>query len=157
MASKMSQTALWVPVRSLPWVQHKRWIPIGLMRCVHTHRRRPKIKGGGSLNHVRNIVKKIGEDNRKVGKISWTTSQTSTWGLKHDKIRTQWASSIHSKSMLKKVWCKCSKMESWRWTIWCPTSCSKGRSHTYVGGGKSHLLRFWFTYLFEIGELDHNS
>jgi hypothetical protein len=26
-----------VPMRSLPWAQCKRWIPIGSMGCVHAH------------------------------------------------------------------------------------------------------------------------
>jgi hypothetical protein len=43
--------------------------------------------------------------------------------------------------MLKRVWwCRRSKMESWRWTICCPMSCSNGRKHARVGGSKrSHV------------------
>jgi hypothetical protein len=48
-------------------------------------------------------VKKIGEDNRKVGKISQTINQVPTLRLEHDKIQAQWALSIPSKIMLKNV------------------------------------------------------
>jgi hypothetical protein len=42
MATRVSWTTSWVPMCLLPWVQRKRWIPIRLMGCVHTHRRRHK-------------------------------------------------------------------------------------------------------------------
>jgi len=82
-------------------------------------------------------MEEIGEDNQTVGKISQTIKQMPTQGLEHDKIRAQWASSILSKNMLMKVWwCKHSEMESWRWTIYCPMSCSKGGKHAHAKGGK---------------------
>jgi hypothetical protein len=45
------------------------------------------------------------------------------------------------KNMLKKVWwCKCSKMESWSWTICCLMNCSNGRRHAWTGGNRrSHV------------------
>jgi hypothetical protein len=48
-------------------------------------------------------VEKIGEDNRKVGKINQSISQARTPKLEHDKIQAQWASNIPSKSMLKRA------------------------------------------------------
>jgi hypothetical protein len=71
-ATKVSRTSSWVPMCSLPWVQHKKWTPITLMGCVHTHWRIPTIEGCGNPSHVRNIVKKDGEYNWKVGKVHWT-------------------------------------------------------------------------------------
>jgi hypothetical protein len=39
--------------------------------------------------------------------------------------------------MLERVWwCRCSKMESWNWTICCSISCSNGGKHAHVGGGR---------------------
>jgi len=36
MAAKVSRITSWVPMHSLPWIQHKRLIPIGLMDvCTH--------------------------------------------------------------------------------------------------------------------------
>jgi hypothetical protein len=71
MATKVLWIASWVLVRLLPWAQCKRWIPIKLMGCVHTHRRIPIIERCGSPNHVWNIEEKTKENNWKVGKISW--------------------------------------------------------------------------------------
>jgi hypothetical protein len=122
MASKVSRIASWVHVRSLLWMQHKRWIPIRSMGCVHTHQ---------------SIVEKIREDNQKVVKIGRTTNQVPTPSLKHDKIWAQWASSIPSKSMSKKVWwCKHFEMEYWSRTICWLMSCSKRKRHACVGGNK---------------------
>jgi hypothetical protein len=103
MAPKVSQTASWVPVHSLPWAQHKKWILIGSMGCAHTQQKRPAIEGCDSLNRVQSVVTKIGEDNQKVGKIGRIIGQTLALRPKQDKIRTQWALNIRSKSMLKKV------------------------------------------------------
>ncbi len=80
MITKMLWTISWVFVRSLPWAQHKRWIPRGSMGCVHTHCGRFTIEGCNSLNYILNIMEKIGEDNWKVGKISWIISQVPTQG-----------------------------------------------------------------------------
>ncbi len=55
--------------------QRNKWIPIRLMGCVHTHQQRPTIEGCGSMSRIRNVVKKIVEDNRKVAKIGRTISQ----------------------------------------------------------------------------------
>jgi hypothetical protein len=141
MTTKVLWTISWVFVRSLPWVQHKRWIPIGSMGCVHTHWGRLAIEGCSSLSYIWSIMEKIGEDNWKVGNISRAISQVPTPRSKHDKIQAQWASSIPLENTLKKVWwCKCSKMESWRWTICCSMSCSKeGRCVCVRGGRKSQL------------------
>jgi len=69
MVAKVSQTASWVLICSLSWAQHKKWIPIGSMGCVHTYQGKPAIQGCGSLNHIQSIMEKIGEDNQNVGKI----------------------------------------------------------------------------------------
>jgi len=45
-----------------------------------------QFEGCGSLSHIQNVVKKIGEDNWKVGTISQFISQMLALGLKHDKI-----------------------------------------------------------------------
>jgi hypothetical protein len=73
-----SQIASWVLVCSLPWVQHKKWIPIRSMECVHTHQKIPTIDGCGSLSHVQNFVEKTREDNQKVGKTNQVVSQMPT-------------------------------------------------------------------------------
>ncbi len=69
MATKVSRITSWVPMCSLLWAQHKRWVPIGSMGCVHTHWGMPIIEGWGSPSHIQNVVQKIGEDNRKARKI----------------------------------------------------------------------------------------
>ncbi len=53
---------------SLPWVQHKRWIPIGSIGCVHTHWGNLVIEGCGNPSHIQNIVEKIKENNQNDGK-----------------------------------------------------------------------------------------
>jgi hypothetical protein len=68
-------------------VQRNKWIPIRLMVCVHTHQGRPAIEGCGCMSCIRSVVKKIGEDNRKVGKIGRTISQVHALRLEHDKIQ----------------------------------------------------------------------
>jgi hypothetical protein len=50
MATKVSQITSWVFMCSLPWAQRKKWIPIGLMGCVHTNQRILIIEGWGSPN-----------------------------------------------------------------------------------------------------------
>jgi hypothetical protein len=66
MAPKVSQIASC----SLPWTQHKRWMPIGSMGCVHTHRRMLAIEGWGSPSSIWNVVQKIEEGNWKARKSS---------------------------------------------------------------------------------------
>ncbi len=121
---------------SLPWAQHKRWISISSMGCVHTHQKMPIIEGWGNPN----CVWKTGEDNWKVEKIGRATNQTLALGPEHDKIRARWALDVPSESMLERVWWwRCSEMESWSWTICCPMNCSNGGKHAWAGGGrKSH-------------------
>jgi hypothetical protein len=87
MATKVLRITSWVLMCSLPWtLECKKWIPIGLMGCVHTHRRIPTIKNWGSPNCVWNVMEKIGEDNWKAWKIGRIVSQTPALGLEHDKI-----------------------------------------------------------------------
>jgi hypothetical protein len=69
-------------------VQGKRWIPIGLMGCVHTHHERLVIERCGNLSCIQNVVEKIGEDNQKVKKTSQVINQLFALGPKHDKIQT---------------------------------------------------------------------
>jgi len=90
METKMSRTTSWLPMRSLPWAQHKRWIPMKSMGCVHTHQRRLAIEWCDRASWVWSVVKKIREKNWKVGNISRTISQTPTLGLKHDTLRCCW-------------------------------------------------------------------
>ncbi len=63
MATKMSRIISYVHVRSLPWAQCKRWIPVGSMGFGHIHRRRLAIERCGNLNCVRSTVEKIRENN----------------------------------------------------------------------------------------------
>jgi hypothetical protein len=141
MVTKVSRITSWVLMHSMPWTQRKRWTPIGLMGCVHTRWKMPTIEGWGSPSHIQNDVKKNGEDNRKVGKISQIVSQTLTPRPKHDKIWARWALDISPKNMLERVWwCRHSKMESWNWIICCSMSCSNGGRHAQAGGGRrSHV------------------
>jgi hypothetical protein len=126
-----------VPMYSLPWAWHKRWTPIALMGCVYMQWQILIIEGCDNPSHIQSTMEKDGEDNWKVRKASQIISQMPTSRPEHDKIRTQWISNNLSKNMLEKVWwCKCSKMESWNWTICCPMNCSKGKRHVRVGDGK---------------------
>jgi hypothetical protein len=84
--AKMLQTTLWVPMPLLPWLQHKKSIPIRLMGCVYTHRKRHAIEGCTSPSYIQSVVEKIGEYKLKVRKISRIISQTPTPRLKHYKI-----------------------------------------------------------------------
>jgi hypothetical protein len=128
MVAKMSQIASWVLMHSLPWMQHKRWIPIGSMGCVHTHWRIFAINGWVNPSHVQNVVEKFGENNQKDGKINWIVNQVPTLGPKHDKIQARWVFNILLESMLER--CRCFKMESLSWTICCLMSYSNGGKHT---------------------------
>ncbi len=133
--TKVLQITSWVPMCLLPWAQDKKWIPIGLMGCVHTHLGMPIIEG--SPRHIQNVVLKSGEDNWKVEKIGQVVSQTFTPRPKHDEIWAWWALDVSLKSMLEKVWwCRCFEMEPWNWTICCPMSYSNGGRHARVGGGR---------------------
>jgi hypothetical protein len=133
MTKKVSWITSWVPVCSLLWVQRKRWTLVASIGCVHMHQRIFTIERCGNPSCIRNVVKKDGEDNWKVGKIGWVISQVLTLGLKHDKIRAWWILDI----LLEKVWwCKWSEMESWSWTICYPMSYSKGGGHIHVRGNR---------------------
>jgi len=122
MVAKVSQITSWVLVHSLSWTQHKRWIPIRLMGCVHTHWGMPAIEGWSNSNRIQNVGEKNGKNNWKVGKTSRTINQTPTLRLKHDKIRAWWV------------------MESWSWITYCLMNCSNGRKHTpAVDGRKSYV------------------
>jgi hypothetical protein len=46
MVAKVLQITSWFPMHSLPGAQCKRWIPIGSMGCVQTHRRCLQLKDG---------------------------------------------------------------------------------------------------------------
>jgi hypothetical protein len=67
MTTKVSQTASWFLMCSLLWAQHKSWIPIRLMRCVHPYRKTLALKD--VIVQTVFEMEKIGEDNRKVKKI----------------------------------------------------------------------------------------
>jgi len=137
MVAKVSRITSWVLVCSLPWAQHKRWIPIGLMGCVHTNQGMPAIEGWGNPSYVWSVVQKTKENNPKVGKIGWVINQMPTPRLKHDKIQAQWALNVPLESMFEKVWwCKHSEMEYWSWTICCSMSCSNERRHARATNGK---------------------
>jgi hypothetical protein len=127
MVAKVSQITSWVLVHLLPWTQHKRWIPIGSMGCVHTHWGMLTIEGWNSSNRIQNVVGKNGKNNWKVGKINRTINQRLTPRLEHDKIWARWV------------------MESWSWITYCLMNCSNGRKHALaVGGRRSYVpLRCW--------------
>jgi hypothetical protein len=144
MATEVSWIASWVHVCSSSWAQHKRWIPIGSMGCVHPHWRILATKRWGNPSRIWNTVEKTKEVGQKLRKISQIVSQTPTLALEHDKIWARWALNIMSKNMLGKVWrCKCFEMESWSQTICCPMNCSNKRKHVRTRGGRrSHgILR----------------
>jgi hypothetical protein len=82
-ALKVSQTASWVLVHSLLWVQRKRWTPITSMGCVHTHWRIPAIEGCDNPSHVQSAMEKDGKNNWKVDRA---VSQVPALGPEHDKI-----------------------------------------------------------------------
>jgi hypothetical protein len=137
MVAKVLWTASWVHVCSLPWAQCKRWIPIRLMGCVHTHQRIFTIGGWGIPSCIWNTTKKIEKASQSQKKIGLIVSQALALGPKYDKIQAQWASDILLKSMLEKIrWCKHFEMEFWSWIICCPMNCSNERRHVWVGGGR---------------------
>ncbi len=74
------------------------------MGCVHTHQGIRTIKRWGSPSHVQNAMEKIGENNWKAKKTNRVVNETLALGPEHDKIRTQCASDILSKNMLKKMY-----------------------------------------------------
>ncbi len=73
-------------MHSLPWVQHKRWIPIESMGCEHMHQKILTIEGCGSPSHIQSIMEKIKENNQKARKIGRGVSQVFALELKFDKI-----------------------------------------------------------------------
>jgi hypothetical protein len=114
MVTMVSWIASWVPVRLLPWTQCKRWIPIRLMGCVHTHQRMFAIEGKGNPSRIWNVVEKIGEDNWKVGKTGQVVNQVPAPRPKHDKIQARWTSNVPSENMLEEVWwCRRFEMDFW--------------------------------------------
>jgi hypothetical protein len=60
MATKVLWIGSWILVHSLPWTQHNKWIPIGLMGCVHTHQRIFTIEECGSPSCIQSVVEKWG-------------------------------------------------------------------------------------------------
>ncbi len=86
MATKMSQIASQVFMCSLPWTQHKKWIPIRSMWCVHTHQGIPTIEGCDSPSHSWNVVEKTKKNNQNVKKNSQIVNQTPTPRLEDDKF-----------------------------------------------------------------------
>ncbi len=70
MTTKVSQTTSWVPMRSLPWVQHRRWTLVTSMGCVHMHPRILAIEGCGSLSHIKSIMEKDEENNQKLERLA---------------------------------------------------------------------------------------
>jgi len=66
---RCGEIASWVHVCSLSWEQNKKWIPMGWMGCVFTHRGIFAIEGWGNPSCVQSVVEKIRENNQKVGKI----------------------------------------------------------------------------------------
>jgi hypothetical protein len=137
MPTKVSQTTSWIPLCSLPWSQCKRWIDRwDVCTCTKGYL---QLRDG--VIQVM-FIEKIGEYNRKVGKINWTINQALTFGSKHDKIQAWWALNILLKNMLKRVWwCGCSEMEFLNWTICCPMKCSNERRHAQTRDNKrSHAI-----------------
>jgi hypothetical protein len=133
MATKVLWITSWVLVCSLPWTQCRRWIPIRLMRCVHTYWKILTIEGWGNPSHIRSIVEKTKEVSRKLGEIGWNVNQIFALGLEHDRISAQWVLNIMSENMLKKIWwCKHFEMESWSWTICCLMNCSNKGKHAWI-------------------------
>jgi hypothetical protein len=113
-------------------------MPIRSIGCVHTHQGIPTNEGWGSLSHIRSVIEKIEENNRKARKISRVVNQTFAPRWEHHKIQAKWASDIPLKSMLKKVWwCKQSKMECWSWTICCMMNCTNGGRHAWAKGNRN--------------------
>jgi hypothetical protein len=138
--AKVSWITSWVPIYLLPWAQCKRWIPIGLMGCVHMHQMITTIERWSSPSHIQSVVEKTKEDNQKARKINWVVNQTLTLELEHDKTWTWWTSNIMSKNMLERVWwCKHSKMEFWNQTICCSMNCSNGKRHIRIRGGRRSM------------------
>jgi hypothetical protein len=73
------------------------------MGCVHTQWKIHVIEGWGSPSHIQNVMEKIREASRKLGKIGQTINQALALGPEHDRIWAQWASNIPLESILKRV------------------------------------------------------
>jgi hypothetical protein len=86
MATKMSQIASWVLICSLPWTQHKRWIPIRSMGCVHTHQGYLQLKDVLLQVVVETLWKKTRKNNQNVKKTSWVVNQMFAPRPEHDKF-----------------------------------------------------------------------
>jgi len=54
---------------SLPWVQCKRWIPIGSMGCVHTNQKISRNERSGSLTIFEILWKKLGKIIERLGRL----------------------------------------------------------------------------------------
>jgi hypothetical protein len=87
MVAKVWWTSSWVLVHSLPRVQRKRWIPLRLMGCMHTHQGRPAIEGCDSPSCVWSNVEKTKKDHWKDKKTYQGISQIPPPRLDHDKIQ----------------------------------------------------------------------
>jgi len=61
------------------------------------------IEGWGSPSHMRNVVKKTWEGNKKSMKIGQNINQAPTPRPEHDKIWAQWALNIPSENMLENL------------------------------------------------------
>jgi len=65
------------------------------MWCMHTHWKIPTVEGWGNPSSIWNVMEKIMEANRKVGKIGWVVNQMPTFGLEHDNIRCNGLQTSH--------------------------------------------------------------
>jgi hypothetical protein len=107
MDTKASWMALWDAILSPPWVQWRRWIPMGFNRWPQMQCVKPKTKGWGRPNMVHNTQEKTFEGKWKHEMIRWANSQASVLSLAHD---SSWCESKDmSKMMLEKEW-SCSSL-----------------------------------------------
>ncbi len=137
MVAKVLQIGSWVSRAFVAMSACKKWIPIGLMGCMHTHWKMFEIEGWGNPNHVWSAMKKIRENNRKVGEACRIVSQVFALGPEHDTIWTQWALGISLNIILERVWwCRNSGMEIWSLTICCLMNYSNKRKHAQTGSDR---------------------
>jgi hypothetical protein len=68
---------------------------------VHRHQKILAIEGWSNPSHIWSDVEKSGEDNWKVGKISWIENQTPTLGLNMIKFEHDGFKYLVGKHVLK--------------------------------------------------------
>jgi len=141
-----SWTASCVVVRSPPWTQQSRCIPIESMAWLHMHKKWPWVVGWGRPNVVHNVEKNVrGHFER------WDEWVGKCQALKLRPIQDlswmQWQFKNNSEIMLENE-CSCTffKMFTWTRSVFLSNSCSNSEMKTWTTKGRrswTHLRWTW--------------